>query len=108
MSTKIRTTTRTAAPAIAARQPFATSGALVGEFLTAGSASHLGRLPDEHRAKFAEAVKKHKRDLYVIWSYGTPIGWAGPGESLTIPDVKYSATTTKHQGNLRRAQTQEA
>jgi hypothetical protein len=100
---RIRTTTRTAAPAITARRPFTTSGALFGEFLTAGSASRLGRLPDEHRPAWREAVKKHGRTLYVVWSYGTPIGWAGPGEPLHIPDVKYSPTTTKHQGNLRRA-----
>lgn len=99
----MKTTTRTAAPAIAARQPFTTSGALVGEFLTAGSASRLGRLPDAHRVTWRKAVKTHGRDLYVVWSYGTPIGWAGPGEALTIPEVKYSSTTTKHQGNLRRS-----
>lgn len=103
MAAKVRTTTRTADPEITARQPFYTSGAMFGEFVTVGTASRLGRLPDAERVIWREAFHKHGRDLYAVWSYGTPIGWAGPGESLYIPDVKYSATTTKHQGNLRRA-----
>lgn len=36
--------------------------------------------------------------LYVVWSYETPIAWVSWCGSICIPDVKYSPTTTHHQG----------
>ena len=37
---------------------------------------------------------------YVVFSYHTPIAWARPGdELLTVPLVRYSSTTTQHQGH---------
>lgn len=44
---------------------------------------------------------------YVVFSYDTPIAWAVPGAGLlTVPDVRYSNTTSRHQsacvhGNYR-------
>jgi CXCXC repeat len=56
---------------------------------------------------FARARAVHQGDLYVIRSYGTPIGWAGPGELLTVPQVTYSVTTSRHQGIARRVRDEE-
>ncbi len=39
---------------------------------------------------------------YIVYSYGTPIAWHGKF-GWTIPNVKYSVTTSKHQGYVRRA-----
>lgn len=39
---------------------------------------------------------------YVVYSYGTPIAWFKNGD-WTIPAIKYSVTTSKHQNYVRRA-----
>ena len=39
---------------------------------------------------------------YVVHSYGTPIAWHG-NKGWTMPDTKYSVTTSKHQSYVRRA-----
>lgn len=41
---------------------------------------------------------------YVVFSYDTPIGWyhsGTHGKKWTIPDAKYSRTTSRHQASLR-------
>lgn len=38
---------------------------------------------------------------YVIYSYHTPIAWHTP-DGWVIPPVKYSISTTRHQGTLYR------
>ena len=43
----------------------------------------------------------HKPD-FVIYSYGTPIAWHH-ASGWEIPAVRYSVTTSKHQGIVRRA-----
>jgi hypothetical protein len=40
---------------------------------------------------------------YSVWSYGTPIAWLVEGEGWVIPPVKYSMSTGRHQGYVRRA-----
>jgi hypothetical protein len=39
---------------------------------------------------------------YIVYSYGTPIAWFGRF-GWTIPNVKYSVTTSKHQNYVRRS-----
>lgn len=53
-----------------------------------------GWLPREHRAAVLAAD-------YVVYSYATPIAWHVPGEGWTVPDVKYSVTTSRHQAQAR-------
>lgn len=62
-----------------------------------------GRLPREHYERLREDLNTH-RQLYVVFSYGTPIAWALPLDDSpgVVPDVKYSTTTSKHQGYARR------
>lgn len=43
----------------------------------------------------------HKRPLYVVWSYQTPIGFVTCCGSTYVPDEKYSTTTTHHQNLVK-------
>lgn len=58
------------------------------------------QLPESWRITYNQSVE---RIVYVVWSYQTPIAWVLDdvvcGE-VVIPDVKYSRTTTQHQGML--------
>ena len=57
-----------------------------------------GRLPKEYSDVLQDESFKGTLE-YVVYSYATPIGWYANGE-WTIPDVKYSNTTSRHQGRL--------
>lgn len=93
-----RVSNRDAATYIETRQEFEThTGSLRGEFATVGNLSRLGYLPPEHRVALGQAWDKAGRGVYIVWSYGTPIAWHD-GERWTRPDVKYSVTTSRHQG----------
>lgn len=60
-----------------------------------------GDLPAEEADKLA-AIKNKGLTMYVVFSYFTPIAWVVEGEAPYIPDVKYSTTTSRHQGMARR------
>lgn len=63
-----------------------------------GPATSFGHLPRQYRSSVRRAV-------YVVYSYGTPIGWVreplnsstGDPYWFTVPDVGYSPTTGTHQ-----------
>ena len=89
-------TNNVAALLIGKREPFKNhSGSFRGE-----SAKYVdtawSRLPREWQdmAREAEDVD------YVVFSYNTPIAWHH-ANGWTIPDTKYSITTSKHQGVTR-------
>lgn len=63
---------------------------LCGEFTPA-----IGMLPSDYLDQL-QGVE------YIVYSYGTPIAWFKKGE-WTIPALKYSSTTSKHQNYVRRA-----
>lgn len=67
------------------------SGSLRGE---PGRATFTGYLPAEHRDAVRAAT-------YVVYSYSTPIAWRNAAGQWTCPEVRYSATTSKHQGVVR-------
>jgi hypothetical protein len=72
-------------------------GNLSGERFNAGEYVPIGRLPRDYVSQIRQA--SHDNDLYVVYSYGTPIAWCkcdGKDEWVK-PDVKYSVTTTHHQ-----------
>lgn len=58
---------------------------------TPGTPLETGQLPSEHTAAVAAAD-------YVIRSYATPITWHVPGQGWVTPAVRYSQTTSQHQG----------
>lgn len=82
-------------PTLRNREDFKTGGALRGtrgvEYLPRSS-----QLPSEYGKGALESV-------YAVWSYETPIAWANPDGTWTVPDVKYSVTTSRHQSKIRTA-----
>ena len=51
--------------------------------------------------KSIENLLKENPD-YIVYSYGTPIAWHHAG-GWSLPAIKYSVTTSKHQTLVRRA-----
>lgn len=88
-----RVAMRDAAPLIAQREQFMTHGAMWATIRP----SMFGRLPDQWHLKFEQS-----KPTYVVMSYSTPIAWWGL-LGWVVPDVRYSVTTSKHQGVVRRA-----
>lgn len=76
-------------------EAFQTSGALRGD----GGCVSLGQLPDE----WAESAIGAS---YTVYSYDTPIAWLDSEGVWQCPDVKYSVTTSAHQGKIRTALSQ--
>ena len=71
----------------------------------AGLGWHSGRLigaaaQSYYDAKYGSDLLA--RSLYVVRSYGTPIGWEDCGV-WTVPLDKYSSTTSRHQSVLTSA-----
>ncbi|MEU6351116.1 hypothetical protein ABZ896_17550 [Streptomyces sp. NPDC047072] len=82
--------------ALAARQPFTTYGALRA---TSERNYCVGRLPDQWADRYrADADAGHI--VYQVYSYSTPIAWVLDDGAVVVPQVRYSLTTTRHQGLL--------
>lgn len=94
---------------IATRQGFVASALAANEVNAFSSAlDDTGRMPVEWADVFRTDVATAQGNLgseyvYVVWSYGTPIAWRLPMVGWTVPDVRYSATTSKHQRIVRDA-----
>jgi hypothetical protein len=90
-----------AAGSIFRREPFQV-GHMTGQFARVGNLSRLGDLPPEERVQLGQAARKYGTQLFIVWSYETPIAWTWPtdnsGGAITyVPPVRYSNTTTQHQ-----------
>lgn len=84
--------------ALQARKPFARSGfAMKG---IEGASGSLGQLPKEYVDQY-NALAKANALAYTVKSYNTPIAWVTTEGTVIIPEVKYSVTTTHHQGLCR-------
>ena len=92
--------------AVAAHMPFR-AGALSGEQFYEGSSTNEGMMSGESYEQWrADCDAGHI--TYVVRSYYTPIAWCNiPGEWIVTTD-KYSVTTSRHQGIVRRALAYEA
>ncbi len=55
----------------------------------------VGQLPKEYQNGPHSVFASE----YIVYSYDTPIAWVVNGEWVQ-PEVKYSLTTTKHQGRI--------
>lgn len=84
------------------REPFETHGALSGMSLYVGMHRHgecfclnrhMGNLPEHYWESFAHAS-------YAVFSYFTPIAWLNEDGVWIMPGIKYSVTTSKHQGRI--------
>lgn len=83
--------------AIAGEEPFVTHGALSAMLGAAGT----GQLPQEWRAIY-QASREAGTIRYTVLSYDTPIAWTTTLGELFVPKVRYSVTTSQHQGSLYR------
>ena len=63
---------------------------------------NFGRMPVADASAMYRARDEIGID-YVIYSYKTAIAYRTTGGEWTIPDAKYSVTTSKHQGTIRYA-----
>ena len=100
----IRTTARNTtaiARALQNGESFTTSGALKGEAYPSWVGT--GRMErDETNDMYA--TQNVLGIDYVVYSYGTPIAYrAEDTGEWTVPDAKYSVTTSKHQSTIRYA-----
>ena len=91
--------------ALTEHKAFQTSGALRGEEWERDTVSlwDLGELPrGENGIDWTSAfMMDHLAGIaYVVWSYQTPIAWVRKDGKITRPNVRYSRTTSKHQGTL--------
>jgi hypothetical protein len=94
-------TNREAATPIGLKVPFTTgNGTLSGRAFTGNDYlyAQAGQLPQDLRDVFV-----HDRPIYVVYSYATPIAWFSPVAGWVVPSVKYSVTTSRHQGIVRQA-----
>lgn len=60
------------------------------------------RLPAEWADEYLGAVR-NGLIAFTVYSYGTPIAWRLKDGMRVVPDVRYSATTGRHQAIARRA-----
>lgn len=80
---------------IHSREPFK-HASMSGKWINSHdfSQTSYGQLPQETVSLMRELLKD--RDLYVIYSYKTPIAYAYD-KTMHVPDHNYSQTTTHHQ-----------
>ena len=98
---KYKVTNREAVGKIARREDFANStGSFTGKDIGVHpTGSRFGGLPE-----WADRELSKVGWAYVVFSYATPIGWFDYRRGTWVmPRVRYSATTSRHQGWLRQA-----
>lgn len=77
------------------RTPFTTHGSMRGE---------PGRYPGYEPGILPRAYWDSARQaVYTVYSYTTPIAWVDANGTWTVPNVRYSVTTTRHQGKVLAA-----
>jgi hypothetical protein len=90
------------AEALGDREPFK-GNSMRAEYAYTGEVIETGRLSDFDK-KWLESEQELARlaglPFYVVYSYATPIAWAY-GTTVSIPDVRYSPTTSKQQTRVR-------
>ena len=89
--------------ALEERQEF-TGNTMDGRYVVELDRSDLGQLPSLYQdMMYRDAVAAHEAGLpfYVVYSYWTPIAWAY-GDTVRVPEARYSVTTSRHQGMLYR------
>ena len=93
-------TRRQVPEALAERTSFSASALSAKKFdpPVKGTEVSAGRLPEDARAALRSAEVG-----YVIYSYITPIAWETAEGEFVIPQVKYSATTSRHQSLVQSA-----
>ncbi len=71
---------------------------------TMWATSDLSYISNEYGELPPEWHRNVMRADYVVYSYWTPIAWRNrDGGAWVQPDIKYGATTTKHQNKVAEA-----
>lgn len=84
-------------PYIRNREAFKTHGSLSAKNIDAHAMTYTGNLPDNYARQLI-----FSRADYIVFSYKTPIAWHDSVTGAwTVPDVKYSKTTSAHQTKVR-------
>ena len=84
---------------IAKRTPFI-ANSLKADWFRDGAFPTMGQLPHTFQRDLLYKISIGY-EVYVVFSYVTPIAWYCAGE-WTIPETKYSVTTSKHQTIVKR------
>lgn len=61
-----------------------------------------GDLPHDVYKKLIADIREHG-NVYIVFSYTTPIAWVNPGGLVILPEIRYSTTTSRHQKMVREA-----
>lgn len=61
-----------------------------------------GRLPEPWASDLRRLVEDTV-NVYVVYSYVTPIAWWSAPTDWVIPSLTYSSTTSRHQAIVRKA-----
>lgn len=80
-------------------------GTLSGRWVDSVTLAEWGHLPAVYLAALADEVEA-KGKVFVIFSYRTPIAWCAAQPLIrkwSLPEVRYSVTTTNHQNVVRVA-----
>lgn len=89
--------------ALAGRKAFKRAG--FGMSAVEGYPSTAGQLPEPFRHEFWAS---RLEIVYTVLSYETPILWVLADGTVVQPDVRYSPTTSQHQGMLYLVTSPEA
>lgn len=77
--------------------PIIGHNSLAARFVQSRPYGGWGMLPEDEAAILERSLERGQ--VFVVWSYDTPIGWRDH-MGWRVPDVKYSVTTTNHQNVL--------
>ncbi len=84
------------------REPF-TGNSMRAEYVDVDFIQDTGKLSHFDMRWFyteKEIARTKGLPFYVVYSYATPIAWAY-GDTVSIPEVKYSPTTSKQQTKVK-------
>lgn len=81
--------------------PIIGHNSLAARFVQSRPYGGWGMLPQAEVEILERSLERGQ--VFVVWSYDTPIGWWANGAGWHMPDVKYSVTTTNHQNVLATA-----
>jgi hypothetical protein len=84
--------------AIGNEEAFTTHGALSA---VRGAVTYTGSLPGDWGGVYA-SFRRTNEIRYTVLSYETPIAWVTTSGDVYLPSVKYSRTTSAHQGRCYR------
>lgn len=101
---KIKVTNREAVQKIKDKQEFSNNASTFIGRLGGYSIGEPDRRFGPYKQAFRLAADMHRENLYVVYSYSTPIAWCAKRDDYwTVPQVRYSATTDRHLSLVRRA-----